>query len=162
MPPGESPAEPPVPAADIRRRIEAITTATPDYFREPAALAAAIAVWRPECGVNESGVFGGVSEEVMAKCGRGVAAVGVGRVRDGVFVHCCRLEFSRGGFAYAPTVWHAAPHPTAEAARTAGIRELLGRLGDRGATGESAAAGAEWSGLRSRLRGQIRRPGLFD
>ncbi len=147
--------------SDIISQIDNIIAEYTDYFRSTEALEKAKAVWRAECQVNDCGVFVDYHEEIIARCGRAKAVVGVCRVRDGVFVHCFSFEYSLGGFGYAPSVWNAEPHVTAEHARLAGIGELLGRINGRGFTGDPVTAVAEHAALRSQLENQIRQPSLF-
>jgi hypothetical protein len=141
--------------------IDAIKAEHPDYFRVPEALEQAKAIWQPECRVNDCGVFVEYHEEIVARCGRAKAVVGVCRVRDGVFVHCCSFESSLGGFGYAPSVWNSVPYGSAETARQAGIEELFARVSARGYPGDPAAAVAEHSAIRSQLENHIRQPSLF-
>ena len=148
-------------ASDIASQIDDIIAECPDYFRSPEALERAKSVWQPECQVNDCGVFVDYDEEIVARCGRAKAVVGVSRVRDGVFVHCCSFEYSLGGFGYAPSVWNAAPPDTAEQARLAGIGELLGRISAQGFPGDPPAAVAEHAALRSQLENHLRQPSLF-
>ncbi|OWK45577.1 hypothetical protein [Fimbriiglobus ruber] len=146
---------------DITSQIDDIKAEFPDYFRRPEALEKAKAVWRPECQVNGCGVFVDGKEDIVACCGRAKAAVGVCRVRDCVFVHCCSFEYSLGGFGYAPSVWSSAPHESAEQAHLAGIEELLRRISGRGYPGDPPAAASEQAALRSQLENHIRQPSLF-
>jgi hypothetical protein len=148
-------------ASDITSQIDDIIAEYPDYVRSPAALERAKSVWQPGRPVNGCGVFVDYHEEIVARCGRAKATVGVCRVRDGVFVHCCSFEYSLGGFGYAPSVWNSEPHASAEQARLAGIEELLGRIGGRASPGDSPAALAEQAGLRSQMENHIRQPSLF-
>jgi hypothetical protein len=147
-------------ASDLTSQIDDIIGEYPDYFRRPEALERAKSVWRPECQVNDRGVFVDYHEEIVARFGRAKAAVGICQVREGVFVHCCSFEYSLGGFGYAPSVRTAEPHVTAEQARLAGIEELLGRISGRGFPGDPPAAVAEHAALRSQLENQIRQPSL--
>src|SRR3954465_10570680 len=114
-------------AQSIPARIAAIKERHEDYWRSDGALKEAVAAWGAEGRVNDCGVFAGYEPETVAKCGRAVAEVGVYKVREGVFVHCCHFRSATAGSGYAPSVWSATPHETAKQARLAGIAELLER-----------------------------------
>ncbi|WP_020474165.1 hypothetical protein [Zavarzinella formosa] len=144
---------------DIPDRIQAIRDADPDFWRNPDALKAALMVWQPECHVNDHGIFSPCPREVVAMSGRAVAEVGVCRVREHCYVFCSGLETSTTGFGYAPSVWSAHPYDTEDAARRAGVQELLERTAEQ--KGHSAAEKAELSVIRARLREQVAQPTLF-
>ncbi len=156
MPPDHEAA----PGQDILDRIAAIKARHPDYWVGNAALREAVAAWGAEGQVNECGVFAGCRMEAVAGVGRGVAEVGVHRVRPGVYVHCCRFTTSTSGFGYAPGVWASVPHATEQAARAAGVAELLDRLGDMDAgSGDGPREGVRQ--LRQQLCRQTEQPSLF-
>ncbi len=147
-------------ANDICEKIAAIKARHPDYWVGNAALREAVAAWGAEGQVNECGVFASVRMQAVAGVGRGVAEVGVHRVRDGVFVHCCRFSTTASGFGYAPGVWASVPHATEQAARGAGVAELLDRLTDS-ELGSGRASREEVRQLRSQLRRRTEQPSLF-
>ncbi|WP_020472298.1 hypothetical protein [Zavarzinella formosa] len=144
---------------DIRARIQAIREADPNFWRDPRTLEVAKLAWGAECHVNPHGVFSPCPKEIVARCGKAVAEVGICRVRDGIFVFCTRLQTGNYGYSYAPSVWVDEPYATEEEARRAGIRELI--EGTVAKPGLSKAENAELSVLRARLMGQIRQPTLF-
>src|SRR5947209_7372735 len=123
----------------IPARIAAIKERHEDYWRSDEALKEAVAAWGAEGRVNDCGVFAGYEAETVAKSGRATAEVGVYKVREGVFVHCCHFMTATAGSGYAPSVWGATPHATAKQARLAGIAELLERIGAYGTERDNAA-----------------------
>jgi hypothetical protein len=146
--------------ASIPDQIDAITERHPDYHRSPEALKEAIAAWGAEGHVNDSGVFADYETETVAKSGRAVAEVGIYRLRDGVFVHCCSFMTATSGSSYAPSVWCSTPHESAKQARLTGIAELLERIGDINPAHEKAGQ-EDVRQLRHQLRREIEQPSLF-
>ncbi|WP_020473627.1 hypothetical protein [Zavarzinella formosa] len=144
---------------DIPTRIQAINDAGPNWRRDSRTLEIAKLAWGAECHVNTSGVFCPRQEEVVARCGKATATVGLCKVREHVWVFCTRLETCISGFSYAPSVWSAKPYETEDEARRAGIRELLDRTSEK--KGHSEAEKVDLSVIRAKLREQVSQPTLY-
>ena len=144
----------------IHDQIDAIMERHPQYWRSDEALKEAIAVWGAEGHVNDSGVFADYETEIVARCGRAVAEVGIYKLRDGVFVHCTHYMTATSGSGYAPCVWCSTPHDTAKEARLTGIAELLERLRDAGHDSDKTGH-EDMRQLRQQLQRQIEQPSLF-
>ncbi|WP_020476181.1 hypothetical protein [Zavarzinella formosa] len=144
---------------DIPERIQAIKDADPNWRTDPRTLEIAKLAWGAECDVNTSGVFCPRQEEIVARCGKAMAVVGLCKVREHVWIFCTRLETCISDYSYAPSVWLAEPFETEDEARRAGIRELLERTANK--VGHSAAEKAELSVIRAKLREQVAQPTLF-
>ncbi|WP_020474463.1 hypothetical protein [Zavarzinella formosa] len=144
---------------DIPARIQAIKDADPNWRRDPRTLEIAKLAWGAECHVNNSGVFCPRQEEVVARCGKATATVGLCKVREHVWVFCTSIQTSNFGYSYAPSVWLAEPFESEDEARRAGIAELIERTERKG--GLSHGERAEMEGLRKALRGMVSQPTLF-
>jgi len=144
----------------IPEQIAVIKERHEDYWHSDEALKEAVAAWGAEGHVNDCGVFTGYEVETVAKCGRAVAEVGVYKLRDGVFVHCCHFMTATAGSGYAPSVWCSTPHETAKQARLAGIAELLESIGAVESESEKTAR-EDVRQIRRQLQREVEQPSLF-
>jgi len=144
----------------IPAQIAAIKDRHENYWRTDEALKEAVAVCGAGGHVNDCGVFADYEVETVAKSGRAVAEVGVYKVQEGIFVHCCHFSSATTGSGYGPSVWCSTPHETAKQARLAGIAELLERIGQIG-PGSEKTAHEDLRQIRRQLQRLVEQPTLF-
>ncbi len=133
--------------ATIQDKIESVMEKYERYWSEPEALAEVKSLWGVGDEVNDCGVFINYETETVAKTKQGEAHVGIYKVSDSVFVHCCGYWDGTDGFGYAPSVWKSETHTTEGQAKDAAIAELINRI-----------AGGE---LKAQLTKKISQPSLF-
>ncbi len=134
-------------------RIAAIVEATPRYRADPAASAAAAALWGGGC--NGCGVFEGAESERIAGAGDACYAdVLLARSPNGLWAIGVEAGWGTGGFGRAPSIW-GEPFATRGEARRAAVRTLAEGLGRPGGDRKRAE-------LLRRVKDADRQRGLFD
>lgn len=108
---------------------------------------------------NENGVLSKGCEEVVARRGRSNAAVSIAHCDDGLYRQTVSLLYSYGGFC-GPIRADDIGYATLDAARTAGLEELLRRW-PRAFDGEPQSVHDELADLHGQVEAQLRQPSLF-
>ncbi len=108
---------------------------------------------------NANGVVDKDTQEVVARRDRSYAAVSIALCEDGLYRHGVEMHYSHGGFS-GPIHIECPGYPTADAARTAGLEELLLRW-HRPFPSDSQSVHDELRILREQVEAQLRQPSLF-
>jgi hypothetical protein len=108
---------------------------------------------------NKLGVLMDKHQEVVARHGKSYAAVNIALCEDGQYRQCVELQFSQGGYS-GPITVDDPPYPTFEAAKIAGVQELLKRW-DAPFPGLRYTVQEELRDMRRQVEDQVRQPGLF-
>ena len=108
---------------------------------------------------NENGILAKGHEEIVARRGRSNAVVSIALCDDGLYRQTVSLLYSYGGFC-GPIRVDDPGHATLDAARTAGLEELLGRWPIAWES-EPQSVHDELADLRRQVEAQLRQPSLF-
>jgi hypothetical protein len=108
---------------------------------------------------NENGVLDKDAHEVVARHARCYAAINTAFCEDGLYRHSVELHYSYGGFS-SPIYIESPGYPTLDAARTAGLEELL-RHWHPPFPSEPQSVHDELADLREQIELQLRQPSLF-
>jgi hypothetical protein len=108
---------------------------------------------------NENGVVAKDTHEVIARIGRCYAAVNLALCEDGLYRYSVEMQYSYGGFS-GPIWIESEGYPTASAARTAGLEELLHRW-YKPFPSDPQSAQDELRILREQIEAQLKQPSLF-
>jgi len=109
--------------AIIATQLTAIQTQHPDWPYNDQAQASAL--WGG--GHNEHGVFMNDEREVVARHKNAEASVTIAETPCGLFAVGVHFNSYTYGFGHAPSIW-GEPYASCEAARRAGIEEILADL----------------------------------
>jgi hypothetical protein len=108
---------------------------------------------------NANGVLEPGREEIVARRGRSTAAVCIALCDDRLYRHSVSLHYSYGGFC-GPIMMDDPGHPTLDAARTAGLEELLRRWRTPFPS-DPRSAHDELADLRNQIEALLLQPSLF-
>lgn len=108
---------------------------------------------------NEFGVLPARSVEVVARIGRANAEVRIAFCEDGLYRQSVGFSYSYGGYG-SPIREDDPGYPTFDAARTAGLEELLRRC-PTAHWWEPQNAQDETVELRRQIEARLRQPSLF-
>lgn len=108
---------------------------------------------------NENDIYPDGASEIVAALGRSNATIDFAFCDDGQYRYSINLQYSYGGFC-SPIFSSCTPFPTQDAARTAGLEELL-RKWPSGTHGEPQAVLNELAELRRQVASRFSQPSLF-
>jgi hypothetical protein len=108
---------------------------------------------------NAHGVLDEGRREIVARPGRAYAAVNVAWCDDGLYRSSVELHYSYGGFS-GPIVEGDPGYPTFDAAKTAGLEELLRRW-HKPFSSDPQSVREELRILREQIESRLRQPCLF-
>lgn len=109
--------------------------------------------------LNKNGIYPDGASEQVATLGRSNASIDFALCDDGGYRYSINLSYSYGGFC-SPIFASLPPFPTMDAARVAGLEDLL-RNWPSGKNGEPQNVLDELSALRSQVEARLRQPSLF-
>jgi hypothetical protein len=108
---------------------------------------------------NENDVYPDGASETVAILGRSNASIDFALCDDGKYPYSINLLYSYGGFC-SPIFASQTPYSSQDAARTAGLEELL-RKWPSGSHGEPQSVLDELGELRRQIEAKLRQPSLF-
>lgn len=108
---------------------------------------------------NMNGVLAEGIHEVVARRNRAYAAVNIALCDDRLYRMSVEMSYSHGGFS-GPITFHCPGYPTIEAARIAGLEELLRRW-HTPFPSDPQSVHDELSDLKCQVEARLRQPTLF-
>jgi hypothetical protein len=108
---------------------------------------------------NMNGVLPEGIHDVVARRNRAYAAVNVALCDDGLYRMSVEMQYSHGGFS-GPITLNCPGYPTIEAARMAGLEELLRRW-HKPFPSDPKTVFEELADMRQQIEAHLRQPMLF-